>query len=237
MIPHFHFLLYTRLLEEVIEMMCPPAGPLSWTWAIGGSSLPLLSLKRTFCPPFSYRKLPQGCSLERVQCYWDYLDYTQDWTPLIPLYKFFKVLEGSYGDLFILWPPKTSLICHFPCLLKLLHTNLEWFLSLVSPWLPCTGARFRLYLELLRLWTNTDCHRSSSYLSSITSRTWRILAIGHLCPLSSFPNILPKVTTVTFPNSKFYLDVILLLDTYQCLPTSTVPKHAFRDQCWAVFIN
>lgn len=173
----------------------PSAGSVSWTWAIGGSSLPLPSLEYTFCPPVWYKDLPQGHSLERVLCYWDHLG----WTPLRPLYKFFKILRGSYRDLLILQPPKTSFICQFPCWLTLPCTSLEWSLSLVSPCLPCTGASFRLYPGLPKLWTNTNCLRSSSYLSSITSTTWRIPAIGHPCPLSSFPNVLPKVTTVTFP--------------------------------------
>ena len=38
----------------------------------------------------------------------------------------FKILVGRCRDLFILWPPKTSFVNKFPCLLTLPLTNLEW---------------------------------------------------------------------------------------------------------------
>ena len=63
---------------------------------------------------------------------------------------------GGSGVLLVLWLPKTSLVCMFPCLLKLPPTYLEWPAFFFGPSLPLVyGGQFQASpRELLRLWTN-----------------------------------------------------------------------------------
>ena len=52
------------------------------------------------------------------------MDYMLNWTQLSPLEKFFKIMVvGKYKDLFVLQPPKTTLVCEFPCLFNLPPTS------------------------------------------------------------------------------------------------------------------
>lgn len=89
----------------------------------------------------------QEHSLEKVRCCWDHLDDICDWTHLRSLCK---LLRSVY-----LVALKTSLICKFPCLLKLPPANLECFaffrFSLSS---VCRGPVSDFTWELLKLWTN-----------------------------------------------------------------------------------
>ena len=50
----------------------------------------------------------------------------------------FKILAGRGGDLFILWRPKTSLICKFSCFLNLPPVHLECSASFLGLSLPST---------------------------------------------------------------------------------------------------
>lgn len=45
-------------------------------------------------------------------------------------------MVGKCINLFALWLPKTNLVGKFPCLLKLLSTNLEWSASFFELFLP-----------------------------------------------------------------------------------------------------
>lgn len=70
-----------------------------------------------------------------------------DWTQLRHLYKL-KILVGRCRDLFILWSPKTSLLCKVPCSLNLPPANLEGYASpLVCLCPPCMGTSFRFLQE------------------------------------------------------------------------------------------
>lgn len=53
--------------------------------------------------------------------------------------QIFKILTGGFGNLFVLWPPKTSLVIKFPCLLKpSTYQSGVVCLSLRSPCPLCT---------------------------------------------------------------------------------------------------
>lgn len=91
--------------------------PWSWTWGTGDSSPAPFSSESVFWPVFPSGNCFQGCNLERAMCCGVHQDGTHEWIPLGPLQKL-KILVGGYRDL-ILQPPKTSLICQFPCILKL----------------------------------------------------------------------------------------------------------------------
>lgn len=112
-----------------------------WTWAIGGS-LPSPckpSLECAFC-----RLFPQPKPFERTMCCWDYLDSIPDWTLLKPHYRLLRLWQ--MGRSTHLQPPKTSLVCTFPCLLNLPPINLEWLASFFSP-CNCLGASYRFHLK------------------------------------------------------------------------------------------
>lgn len=113
--------------------------PWSWTWGTGDSSPAPFSSESVFWPVFPSGNCFQGCNLERAMCCGVHQDGTHEWIPLGPLQKL-KILVGGYRDL-ILQPPKTSLICQFPCLLHVPPTNLElsaflYFLLAFCLWEP-----------------------------------------------------------------------------------------------------
>lgn len=66
------------------------------------------------------------------------------WTQWRSLYKP-RVLAGQGRDLLVLWLPKTSHICKFPCLLNLLLTNLKQLASFFILSLPSMdGGQFQI---------------------------------------------------------------------------------------------
>lgn len=123
-----HVLNSWLLLEEVIQR----TWLLVYRWAIGGSSQPPC--------PWSVHSVHhphggshfQGHSLERIRCYWTHLDWEHDWTHLRPLYKF-KVLGVVLRTTQL--ASKRSFACKFPCLSKLLPTDLQRPASFHLSWL------------------------------------------------------------------------------------------------------
>lgn len=79
---------------------------------------------------FKDTALKEECVVEPI--WWVYVT-----EPSKGFYLTFKILVGGLRHLYFLQLPKTSLLCKFPCLLKLPPTNLEWsgsffILSLIS---------------------------------------------------------------------------------------------------------
>lgn len=98
------------------------------------------------CPWNVYSALhPVGGAVSRIQpwgsrCVLDLLDCVCEWRPLYKL----KILVSECQDLLLLWPPKKSLVCKFPCVLNLPPADLEWsFLHLSCRWY--TEAYFRFH--------------------------------------------------------------------------------------------
>lgn len=76
----------------------------------------------------------QGRSLERATCYWERLSGIHD------SYGLYIILKDSGRQMRRSTPlvlSKTGLIRHFPCLLKLPPTSLEWHVSFFMLSLPC----------------------------------------------------------------------------------------------------
>ena len=106
-----------HLLEDVIER--------TWPWLtlrldLGNQRLltPTPILGRFFPTPLPKLQLLQGLNPIKVSV------------------STFKILVGRCGDLLTLQNAKTSLVCKFPCLFNLPHTNLEWPASSFSLSLP-----------------------------------------------------------------------------------------------------
>lgn len=130
--------------------------PISWTWAIGGSSFHFLCLKCMFCPPFPHKELFQGPVLERVRCCWDYLEGICEWTRWGPLNEILWFWWARVEIYSVLQPPETSLISKFPRLPKLPPASLEQSISFLHLSLPSVfGGQFHIsWGKLMAVWTN-----------------------------------------------------------------------------------
>lgn len=127
------------LLGNVIKKGMTTNWPVSWTWALRGSLPPALSLDCGFHLPCL---LPEAAPKTEP---WDgdvMLKTSTQYTWLSPvgvsLYKHLK-FGGKCGSLFILLPPKISLVGKFPLLLlKWPSTHMVW---LPLPLLPALCIR------------------------------------------------------------------------------------------------
>lgn len=114
----------------------------SWTWVIRGCSAPPLPLDVCSAHCFHSRSHFQGRRLQRAMWCRDDLAWIHDWTQR-GLSIRFKILVVN-AEIYSCWPPKTSPICKFSCLLNLPSAHLDWPASFLAfSCLLYAGASFR----------------------------------------------------------------------------------------------
>lgn len=108
--------------------------PSSWTWAVGGTSLLLLSSKCTFCLQFPERELFSRIQPWECKVLWRPSGLILWLNPVKSSIHTFNHLTGKYGTMSYVMQNMSYV---FPCLLNLLPTNLEWPVSFFSVSLLC----------------------------------------------------------------------------------------------------
>ena len=153
------------MLEEVIKRTWLP-GDLRAGY--GKSGMPCLysSLECTFSSPFPQPEPFQGCSLEKVRCWWDFLDWKCDWAQWrlrCTLLRFW----WANGEITRLAATQDK-PHKFSCILNLPATNLECLPPSLVPICPlCPGASFRFHSE------NSWVCKPTTVIWSTLTLSWR----------------------------------------------------------------